>query len=154
MDDRLRMIRVIADYQFGEGAGEVLFPDDVELVISKSTGKVRQVKHRGVRIATLKPDTGLFSLSIEGARRLKEFFSYPKLRVVVMNEVADFIARGKNVFAKHVVEVDEDIRANDEVIVVNEEDELLATGKAKLSAFEMLAFERGVAVEVRQGVRK
>ncbi len=50
--------------------------------------------------------------------------------------------------------MDEDIRANDEVIVVNEEDELLATGKAKLSAFEMLAFERGVAVEVRQGVRK
>ncbi|MCD6387598.1 MAG: hypothetical protein J7L30_04675, partial [Methanophagales archaeon] len=33
-----------------------------------------------------------------------------------------------------------------------ENDELLATGKAMLSAEEMLAFQRGVAVKVRQGV--
>ncbi len=154
MESRIRALRIIADYQFGKGAGKVLFPDDVELVISKATGKVRQIKHNGVRIATLKPDTGLFSLSIEGARRLKEAFEYPKLRVVVMNDVSEFVARGKNVFAKHVVDVDEEIRANDEVIIVNEDDELLATGRAKLSSFEMLAFDRGVAVEVRQGVRK
>jgi predicted RNA-binding protein (TIGR00451 family) len=50
--------------------------------------------------------------------------------------------------------VDEDIRANDEVIVVNTKDELLATGRAILSAFEMLEMERGVAVKVRQGVKK
>jgi uncharacterized protein with predicted RNA binding PUA domain len=70
-----------------------------------------------------------------------------------MNDVANFIASGKNTFAKHVVDVDGSIRANDEVIVVDENDNLLATGKAILSAREMIEMKRGVAVSVRQGIR-
>lgn len=155
MEDRyLRIVRVMADYQFGKGAGKALFPDTCTFVISPKTGKIRQVMDGGVRIATVKPDSGLLSISVEGAKRLKGAFPYPKLRVIVDRRVGEFIARGKNVFAKHVVEADESIRANDEVIVVDEDDELLATGKAVLSAFEMLEFERGVAVSVRQGVRR
>jgi len=151
-DERLRKLRVIADYQFGRGVGRVLFPDSCKFVLSTSGG-IRQIIDNGVRIATLKPDTGFFTLSIEGARRVKEVLPFPKMRVVVMNEVSEFIAQGRSVFAKHVVDVDEEIRANDEVIVVNQRDELLATGKALLSAIEMLEMKRGVAVKVRQGIK-
>ncbi|AEA47037.1 PUA domain-containing protein [Archaeoglobus veneficus] len=148
----LRLVRVIADYQFGRGAGKALFPETCSFILS-STGRVRQVVD-GVRIATVKPDSGLLTISIEGARRLHKTFPYPKLRVCVRNDVSEFIAKGKSVFAKHVVDVDEKIRPNDEVIVVNEKDELLATGKAILAAKEMLEMKRGVAVSVRQGVLK
>ncbi len=155
MEDRmLRTVRVIADYQFGEGAGRILFPDTCKFVLSPTTGRIRQIKDRGVRIATLKADSGWFTLSVEGARRLHEAFEYPKLRVVVLKDVAEFIAEGKSVFAKHVVDVDPNIRANDEVIVVDVDDRLLATGRAVLSAKEMLEFNRGVAVSVRQGIKK
>ncbi len=155
MEDRmLRTVRVIADYQFGKGAGSVLFPETCKFVLSPTTGRIRQVKDGGVRIATLKADSGWFTLSIEGAKRLHEAFEYPKLRVVVLKDVAEFIAEGRSVFAKHVVDVDPSIRANDEVIVVDEVDNLLATGRAVLSAKEMLEFNRGVAVSVRQGVKK
>ena len=147
----LRTVRVIADYQFGRGVGKVLFPDSCKFILS-ATGRVRQVVDGEVRIATLKADSGWFTLSIEGARRLHKFLPYPKMRVVVMDEVSKFIAAGRSVFAKHVVNVDEDIRANEEVIVVNTKDELLATGKTVLSAFEMLEMQRGIAVKVRQGV--
>ncbi len=155
MEDRmLRLVRVIADYQFGSGAGRALFPDTCKFVLSPTTGRIRQIKDRGVRIATLKADSGWFTLSIEGARRLHRTFEYPKLRVVVLNDVAKFIVKGGNVFAKHVVDVDPKIRANDEVLVVDEEDNLLATGRAVLSGKEMLEFNRGVAVSVRKGVGK
>jgi len=155
MEDRLlKMVRVIADYQFGRGAGRALFPDSCKFLLSPTTGKVRQIKDKGVRIATLKADSGLFTLSIEGARRLHIAFRYPKLRVVVLKDVAEFIAEGRSVFAKHVVDVDPSIRANDEVIVVDEDDNLLATGRAVLSAKEMIEFERGVAVAVRQGIKR
>ena len=80
--------------------------------------------------------------------------NHPELRVVVMKEVGKFIAEGKNVFAKHVVDVDPEIRANDEVLVVDEDDNLLATGKAVLCAKEMLEFKKGVAVSVRQSIRR
>ncbi len=153
MVDNLKIVRVIADYQFGKGAGEALFPDSCRFLLS-STGRIRQIFDGDKRIATMKADSGWFTLSIEGAKRLHRAFRYPKLRVVVIDDVSDFIAMGRSVFAKHVVDVDRNIRANDEVLVVNTKDELLATGKAVLSAFEMLEMERGVAVKVRQGVKK
>ena len=154
MEDKeveLRRMREIADYQFGRGAGKVLFPDSVEFIYS-TTGRVRQIFDGGVRIATLKPMEGVFSLGIEGARRLHSHFPYPKLRVVVLDSVSEFIEKGGNVFARHVVEVDRSIRANDEVLVVDERDKLLATGKAILGAKEMLEFSRGMAVSVRSGI--
>jgi uncharacterized protein with predicted RNA binding PUA domain len=147
----LKIVRVVADYQFGRGAGRTLFPETCTFILS-STGRIRQIVD-GVRIATMKADSGWFTLSIEGARRLHSFFPYPKLRVVVMDKVAEFVASGKNAFAKHVVDVDESIRAKDEIIVVDESDNLLATGKAILSAKEMVEMQRGVAVSVRQGVK-
>ncbi|MCS7121423.1 MAG: pseudouridine synthase [Archaeoglobaceae archaeon] len=153
MVDSLRIVRTIADYQFGKGAGKALFPETCSFIFS-TTGKVRQIFDEGKRIATLVPDSGLLTISIEGAKRLQKFFPFPKLRVVVLDEVSEFIASGKSVFAKHVVYVDEKIRAGDEVLVVNTKDSLLATGKALLSAYEMLEVRRGVAVKVRQGVKK
>ena len=132
---RLRKARVVADFQFGAGAGEALFTEDVRFVLSK-TGRISQIfDASGRRIATLRSSDGLFTL-----------------RVFVNEESAAFVRRGKNAFCKHVLFADPEIRAYEEVLVVAENDELLATGKAMLSAEEMLAFQRGVAVKVRQGV--
>ncbi|RUM33700.1 MAG: pseudouridine synthase [Archaeoglobus sp.] len=152
-DKMLRTVRLIADYQFCRGAGKALFPETCEFILS-STGRIRQIVDDGVRIATLKSDTGLLTLSIEGAIRLHRAFKYPAFRVCVSSNVSEFIAAGKSVFSKHVVDVWNEIRPGDEVIVVNEEDELLSTGRAVLSAIEMLEFMRGVAVETRQGILK
>ena len=96
----------------------------------------------------------MLSISIEGAKRLMRIFEFPKLRVVVDPGVGEFIANGKNVFAKHVLMADPGTRAGDEVIVVDTSDNLLATGKAILSSFEMIEFTKGVAVSVRQGVKR
>jgi len=152
MENNLKSVRMLADYQFGRGAGKILFPDSCEFIFS-TKGRVRQVID-GVRIATVKADSGWLTISIEGAKRLHSFFPFPKLRVVVMNDISEFIKTGGNVFAKHVVDVDKSIRAYDEVLVVDENDNLLATGKAVLGAKEMIEMERGMAVNVRWGIRR
>lgn len=151
MTSHLKRVRTIANYQFGRGAGEALFPDNVEFQFS-STKKVRQILLGNKRLATLRAHDGMLTLSIEGAGRLHAFFKFPKHRVVVISEVASFVAKGKSAFAKHVVAVDDEIRAGEEVLVVDEDDNLLATGKAMLSAIEMLAFKKGMAVDVRSGI--
>ncbi|RZN64069.1 MAG: pseudouridine synthase [Candidatus Methanoliparum thermophilum] len=149
----LNYLRTIADFQFVINAGEILFPDNIKILYSK-TGKPRQVFLNGERVATIRPKDGLFTLSILGAELLKEHFSYPSLRVVVMNEVSEFISDGKNVFAKHVIAADQNIKGEEEVIVVNEDDLLLGTGRSVLSAEEMLLFDIGVAVNIRYGSKK
>jgi uncharacterized protein with predicted RNA binding PUA domain len=151
MEDALRRIRSVADYQFGKGVGEKLFPENVEIAYSKRTGRIRYVYLNGKRLATLRPMDGLFSLSIEGAKRIIESGAPAKCIVTVKNDVSRFIADGGDVFAVHVVKADNEIRPKDEVIVVNEKGEVLAVGRAVLSGEEMKAFKVGVAVKVRRG---
>jgi predicted RNA-binding protein (TIGR00451 family) len=74
--------------------------------------------------------------------------------VTVRNDVSEFVADGGDVFAAHVVKVDDAIHSKDEVIVVDEDGRVLAVGRALLSGSEMLAFKIGVAVKVRHGCRK
>ena len=150
MNAHLKRVRTIADYQFGRGVGEFLFPDNVNFQMS-TTGKVRQIMLENNRMATVRAHDGMLTLSIAGARRLHEFIKYPGKRVVVNTDAIPFVAKGKNAFAKHVIASDPDIRAGEEVIVVDENDMLLATGKAVLCAVEMIAFKKGMAVEVRSG---
>jgi predicted RNA-binding protein (TIGR00451 family) len=151
LDNPLQKIRTIADYQFGRGQGEILFPDDVGIVFSKRTGRIRHVYRGRTLLATLRPTDGFFSLTVEGGRRLA--LAEPKrLWVKIQTDVADFVAKGRSVFAKHVVDCDEEIRPEEEVIVVDGEGNLLAVGRAVLTGREMKAFELGVAVRVRSGV--
>ena len=148
----LRRIRSVADYQFGKGVGENLFPSDVKIVHSKRTGRIRHVYFEGKRLATLRPTNGLFSLTITGAKRIMELVEPQRLWVRVREEAEPFVVKGKSVFAKHVIDADEEIRPQEEVIVMNEKGEVLAVGRAMLSGREMKVFERGVAVRVRRGV--
>jgi uncharacterized protein with predicted RNA binding PUA domain len=143
-------VQVIADFQFGRGAGAALFPEDCEFVLSR-TGRIRQVTLGGGRLVTVRAMDGKFTLGIDGALRLIAALPPPAYRVVVLDEVAEFIRQGKNTFAKHVIATDPEIRAGDEVMVVTNDDDLLATGSAMLSGREMLLFNYGVAVKVRQG---
>jgi len=150
----LQKIRSVADYQFGKGVGEKLFPSEVKIAHSKRTGRIRHVYLEGERLATLRPTNGLFSLTIAGAKRIMERVKPQRLWVRVMEEAEPFVVKGKSVFAKHVIDADEEIRPQEEVIVTNEKGKVLAVGKAILSGREMKAFERGVAVRVRRGVEE
>jgi uncharacterized protein with predicted RNA binding PUA domain len=150
----LKRIRSIADYQYGAGVGEKLFPDNVEIQYSPATGRIRYINLNGKRIATLRPTDGMLSLSISSAFTIKENMPWAQCFVTIKNDVAKFVAEGGDVFAAHVVKVDDDIRAKDEVIVLNEGGQVLAVGRTLLSGTEMKAFKTGVAVKVRHGSGK
>ncbi|EHR78978.1 7-cyano-7-deazaguanine tRNA-ribosyltransferase [Thermococcus litoralis DSM 5473] len=143
-------VQAVAEYQFGEGASEAF--KDIFVELSRKTGMPRQIKARGKHIATFRAEDGLLTLGIEGARRLHKVLPYPRMRVVVNEDAEPFARRGKNVFAKFVIDADESIRPYDEVLVVNKNDELLATGQSLLNGKELKIFQQGLAVKVRRGV--
>lgn len=145
----LKRARIIADYQFGRGAGEALFPDDTTYSLSK-TRRLRYLFSRKERIATVRASDNLLTLSMLGAGRLHALFPGPHLRVVASDDAAPFVAKGGNLFAKHVLSVDPEIRAGEEVLVVDAQDRLLATGTAVLAPEEMLQIKRGIAVAARK----
>jgi len=145
----LKRARIIADYQFGRGAGEALFPDGTAYSLSK-TRRLRYLYSDKERIATVRARDNLLTLSMLGARRLHAFLKSPLLRVVACDDAAPFVAKGGNLFARHVLAVDPEIRAGEEVLVVDSHDRLLATGTAVLAPEEMRQIKRGIAVAVRK----
>ena len=151
METPLRRVRSTANYQFGKGVGDLLFPDDVTIEYSHSTGRIRYINLNGSRIAPLRPTDGLLSLSISAAQTLAKHFPSAPCYVTVRQDIAEFVVKGGDVFATHVVKVDPEIHAKDEVVVLDQNGRVVAVGRAALSSAEMLAFKTGVAVKVRHG---
>ena len=152
--DDVAKLKAIADYQFGPGAGKALFTGNINVEKSKKTGKIRHVYDGKVLIVNMRASDSFLILSKEGAKRLHNAMSYPQNRVVVNKDSEPFALDGKSVFCKFVTDCDDDIRSNDEVLIVNEEDKLLAYGKTLLGACEIKEFETGQAVKTRKGMKK
>jgi 7-cyano-7-deazaguanine tRNA-ribosyltransferase len=95
---------------------------------------------------------GFFTLTTDGGERLRSATPYPGKRVVVNSDSAEYNARGFNVFFKFIIMADENIVAGNDVLVVDEEDRLLAVGKSTVSGKELLFYREGVAVKVHHGI--
>ncbi|WP_049968326.1 PUA domain-containing protein [Haloferax prahovense] len=144
-------LRVVADYQFGAGAGDALFPTDADIELSRSrSGRPRQVYVEGDRVTSYGTD-GRFTLGVAGGRRLYDALGGNAYVVRVGDESVPFVSDGKNAFAKFVTAADPAVRSGDEVCVVGPDGDLLGVGRAELSADAMLDFQTGMAVRVREG---
>ncbi len=154
MENAKDKVRRIADYQFGRGVGDKLFPDDITIQLSPRTGRIRYINLNGERLATLRPTDGLLSLSIKAAQIMAQNAPEAKCFVTVKNDVAQYIAKGGDVFAVHVVQVDDEVGAKDEVIAIDENRTVLAVGRTLLSSGEIRAFKTGAAVKTRHGTNE
>ncbi len=148
-DMNLLRCKAVLDMQFGRGAADSLKGRRVEIRTSDRTGKIRNVLVDGVHAFSMRASDGRFTLKLEGGRLLAAVLEAPRMRVMVEDEPAEFAAKGNNVFAKFVIDADDDIRPGDDVLVVNSKGKLAAVGRAVLNREEMLAFKRGIAVRVK-----
>jgi len=71
MDD-ITLLRTVADYQFGRGAGGALFADSERLSLTHtSSGRPRQIHAPAGRVGTYGTD-GRLRLGLAGGRRLRD----------------------------------------------------------------------------------
>lgn len=145
----LDKINYIFKYQFGKELFSLVDRDNIEVVRSKNTGKIRNVLYAGNIILSLRASDGLYSINYEGSKIIHKSFPFPEKRVAVSSEIQEFITTGRNVFAKFVEDCDPSIRPGDEVLIVDKEDNLLSYGRAILNRDEMIQFSQGVAVKNR-----
>ena len=101
----------------------------------------------------MRAQDGLFTLKVDGGRILHTYYASPRFRVVVENNVSDYIKNGRNVFSKFVVDCDSNLRPFDECLIVSEDDDFLGVGRCLLNRDEMLSFNYGIAVKTREGVK-
>ncbi len=131
-------VRAVADYLFGDGAGDELFEE------FRTTGRHPRLQVRdreGTQLATMVPQYGTLSFTLEGAKRWVES-PVPVNRV----EIDGFVPHG-SVLAPGVVDADEGIRVGEEVIV--DGPKAFGVGRAEMFGREMVESSRGIACEVR-----
>jgi len=152
----LRKVKAISDYQFGCSITDVLFENEgnIRIEYSKNTKKIKYVYDNEYLILSFKPTNGLFTLSLFAAQNIVAYTRKPLMRVIVLSEISEFIKKGRNVFCKHVVDIDSHLRPFDEVIIVNEKDELLAIGRLMIPVPYIKMFNTGIAIKVRKGIYK
>lgn len=142
-------MRGLANYQFGNRIGEALFPDECQIKSSRQTRRIRYISYKGKLLAVIRARDGRIVLTFWGASRLHQASQPPRYRVMIPSDISPFIRKGRSVFAKHVIQVDPQLRARDEALIVDQDDTLIAVGKAYLCPQEMIDLTRGTAVRVR-----
>ena len=131
-DPRLQRYRAVADYYFGEGAGDALLAGKVQI-------RGRELQDGSKRPLAMWTVNGTMALSMEGAKRLEPLGNY-------IVTIGDFVPKG-SLLAPGVIDADGQIRPGDEVIIRGSHP--WGLGKARMSGWEMMASRRSVAVELR-----
>jgi archaeosine synthase len=139
-------LRAIADYQFGDGAGDDLFDAFGDVTLTGRYPRLQVRDGDGTQFATMVPQYGLLSFTLAGATRWADSAA-PTKRV----EIDGFVPHG-SVLAPGVVDADDEIRPGDEVLI--EGPAARAVGRAKTHGAAMVDSTRGVACSVRHVAEK
>ncbi len=144
--EELDLIVSLLAFQFSWRVADAFYALRDSVTITVARGRIRYVYINGKHALTLRPTTGLFTISKVMGRVIVRAEPSPRFRVIVRG---DRDIRG-SVLARDLVEMDDNIRPGDEVVVVTPGDEVLATGRARVSAGLARSLEYGEVVRVRR----
>jgi len=138
-----RVIRAVLKYQWN------IDVDASELRWEVKRGIPRKIYKGNEYLGLIRYEDGFFVPSISGAQWLASLLPSPKGRVVVDEDGAEAIGNKHSPLTDHVLDTDPAIRPNMEVIVVDGNDRVLATGKAMLTPREIAEIPHHPVVKVR-----
>ena len=138
------------DALFGTGSSKYL-PKDIDVILSRKTGRIRTVSHKGKILCTLRIN-GSLAISIDFAQTLLQSKTFRENCIEINKDAAPFVMEGRSVFCKHVVWCGKNVRiAADTPILF--ENKIISVGKAILSSEMISDFNRGVAIKVRDSLK-
>lgn len=139
-------VRSTLEFQYGVDVSTCL--RNIRGSKSKRTGMLRNVLDGDIVIGMIRPEDGFFIPNMEGARRLSRVLN-GRFTVKVRDKFVKNVLEGLSVYTDHVLELDDQIRPSDEVIIVDPAGEVIGTGKTLLSACEINYFDHHPFVKVR-----
>ncbi len=154
-DRDISLIRETIDRQWGDGYSEGLFSEDKIILLNKSPSldRMDEVIIDGRVIGNLRYNLRKkakgrppYEFIIRPWRSMPE----PKKGFVVIDQGAvKPIADGGSVLVPGIVDIDGKIKNRDEVMILSPEREVIASGRAQMSAEEMIKRDRGKGVKNR-----
>ena len=138
------------DALFGTGSSKYL-PKDIDIILSRKTGRIRTVSHKGKLLCTLRIN-GSLAISIDFAQTLLQSKTFQANCIEINKDAAPFVMEGRSVFCKHVVWCGKNVRVAADTPILFE-NRVIAVGRAILSSKMISDFKRGVAIKVRDSLK-
>jgi len=138
------------DALFGSGSSKYL-PKDIDIILSRKTGRIRTVSHKGKLLCTLRIN-GSLAISIDFAQTLLQSKTFRENCIEINKDAAPFVMEGRSVFCKHVVWCGKNVRVSSDTPILFE-NKVIAVGKSILSSEMISDFKRGVAIKVRDSLK-
>ena len=138
------------DALFGTGSSKYL-PKDIDIILSRKTGRIRTVSHKGKLLCTLRIN-GSLAISIDFAQTLLQNKIFRENCIEINSDAAPFVMEGKSVFCKHVLWCGKNIHVGSDTPILFK-NQVIAVGKAILLSKMISDFNRGVAIKVRDSLK-
>ncbi|MGA8542001.1 MAG: tRNA guanosine(15) transglycosylase TgtA [Thermoplasmata archaeon] len=141
-----RQVGAVLRWEYGEVVGEALAAT-AEGERSRRSGRLRTILHEGRPSFVIGTD-GMARPTFFGGGQLAPLLTEGRGRVVVSDDAAPFVVRGRSLFSRFVLRADPALVPDQTALLVDREDNLLAVGRLLLAPQEMPRLARGVAVRV------
>jgi uncharacterized protein with predicted RNA binding PUA domain len=148
--DNTEKLKHTIDALFGSGVSRKL-PKDIEIKISKKTGRIRNVTHNGILLLTPRTDGGL-AITRYCAELFHKNKKFSENCLEIDAESKQFVEEGRSVFCQHVVSCGNNIKIGSDVPVLYK-NKVVGVGKAVLSTTMILNQQRGVAIKIRDSLK-
>ena len=148
--DNVQKLKHTIDVLFGHGISKTL-PKDIEIVISKKTGRIRNVNHNGSLLFTPRTDGGL-AITRYCAELFLKNKKFRENCLKIDAESKPFVEQGRSVFCQHIVSCGKNVRIGSDVPVLYK-NQVVGVGKAVLSTMMILHQQRGVAIKIRDSLK-
>ena len=130
-----------------------------KMVMSR-TGRIKNILTAdGTHIASPRLTDGGISLTLEGAKWLHGLntaevgeLSGPAV-IQVDDDAEPFVRKGRNVFHGFCLSADANLRPGQPCLITNSSGDLIGHGVSRVDENEMMAFRKGIAIRVRDGIR-
>ena len=148
--DNVQKLKHTIDVLFGHGISKAL-PKDIEIIISKKTGRIRNVNHNASLLFTPRTDGGL-AITRYCAKLFLKNKKFRENCLEIDAESKPFVEQGRSVFCQHIVSCGKNVRIGSDVPVLYK-NQVVGVGKAVLSTMMILNQQRGVAVKIRDSLK-
>jgi conserved protein with predicted RNA binding PUA domain len=127
-------------------------PKSTTFNYSRRTGRIKSFSFDNQLAGTLRTDGGI-ALTLSGAEILMKNAQFKTNCVIPIQEAVPFVSEGRSLFCKHVKWCGSNVGVGSDVVVIDDNDKILAVGRARIASNMMKGFDAGVAVRVRQGIK-
>ena len=148
--DNVQKLKHTIDTLFGYGVSKNL-PKDIEIILSKKTGRIRNVNHNGNLLFTSRTDGGL-ALTCYCAKLFLKNKKFYENCLQIDKESKPFVEEGRSVFCQHVISCGKNVKIGSDVPVLYK-NRVIGVGKAVLSSNMILEQKRGVAIKIRDSLK-